>query len=240
MNNPMFLSRPSRAASLSRPSGATRQGGFTVIEMLLVIAIAGILGTLILHYFEAWQPRLELRGAVLQTQNLINKARLEAIQRGVCTVVQADLRTGSLVAFADVNGDPVASRPGYASFLKYDPDPAVGNKRTDYQIGRVQLERSSFGAPPSYHEVDGFTRVPGASTDTPAVLVFSPSGLPESTGAWRFMDGSGRNFLETAVTSRSGKVEVRKYLAADDSPTANAGFFQEGMGSDGANVWVWY
>ncbi len=214
--------------------------GFTVIEMLLVIAITGILGTMTLHYFEAWQPRLELRGAVREAQTLINKARLEAIQRGVCTVVQADPQTGSLVAFADVNGDPVAGSEGYDNFLKYDPEPGVGNKQTDYEIGEIQLERSSFGAPPSYGEVDGFTHVPGAPADTPAVLVFSPTGLPEATGALRFADGSGRNFLEAAVTSRAGKIEIRKYLTADDSPTSSAGFFQEANRGDGTNVWVWY
>ena len=217
-----------------------RAAGFTVIEMLLVVAVAGIIGTMTLHYFEALQPRLELRGTVRQAQTLINKARLEAITRGVCTVVQADPKTGSLMAFADVNGDPVASNPGYANFLKYDPDPAVGNKKTDYEIGQLQLERASFGAPPNYGPVEGFTYVPGAPADASAVLVFSPTGLPESTGALRFSDSSGRNFLEAAVTSRAGKIEVRKYLPAADSPTSNPGFFQEGNGSDGANVWVWY
>lgn len=214
--------------------------GFTVVEMLLVIAVAGLLGTITLHFLGAWQPRLELRGTVRQAQFLIHKARLEAIQRGVCTVVQADPDTGSLMAFADVNGDPVASNPGYANYLKYDPDPAVGNKQTDYEVGHLQLERSAFGAPPSYGEVDGFTLVPGAAAGTPAVLVFSPTGLPEATGAIRFTDGTGRNFLEAAVTSRAGKVEIRKFLQADDSPTANPGFFQEATGSSGANVWVWY
>ena len=61
-----------------------------------------------------------------------------------------------------------------------------------------------------------------------------------ATGALRFADGSRRNFIETAVTSLVGKVEVRKFLESDDSPTASAGFFQEGTGSGGANVWVWY
>ncbi len=219
---------------------ARREAGYTVIEMLMVIAVAGVLGTLTLHYFEAWQPRLELRGTVRQAESLIHKARLEAIQRGVCTVVQADPQTGSLIAFADVNGDPVAGNPGHASFLKFDPDPAVGHKRTDYQIGQIQLERAGFGAPPSYGAVDGFTPVPGAPAGTPPVLVFSPAGRPESTGALRFADGSGRNFLETAVTSRAGKVEIRKFLPADDSPTSSPGFFEEGNSSGGANVWVWY
>jgi prepilin-type N-terminal cleavage/methylation domain-containing protein len=213
--------------------------GFTLIEMILVIAIFGILGTITLHFFAAWQPRLELRGAARETQFLIHRARMEAIRRGVYTVVQADPQTGSLVAYADVNGDPVAGNPGHARYLRYDPDPSIGNKKTDYEIGQIRLGRSSFGAPPSYGVIEGFTDVPG-EPDVPAVLVFSPMGSIEATGALRFADGSGRNYIEAAVTSRVGKVEVRKFLKADDSPTSSAGFFQEGAGSDGANVWVWY
>ena len=214
--------------------------GFTVIEMLLVMVIAGLVGVLTLSFFASWQPRLELRGTVRQAQSLINKARLEAIQRGVFTVVKADPQTGSLTAFADVNGDPVAGSPGYASFLKYNPDPGVGEKQTDYEIGSFQLERSAFGAPPSFGMVDGFTQVPGAPEGTPAVLVFSPTGKPEATGALRFTDGAGRNFIEAAITSRAGKIEIRKYLSGVDSPTLNPGFFQEANDLDGANIWVWY
>ncbi len=217
-----------------------RQAGFTVIEMILVVGLASLLGTWTLHFFSAWQPRLELRGTARQAQFLIHKARLEAIQRGVHTVVQADPQTGSLIAFADINGDPVAGNPGYASYLRYDPDPAAGEKRTDYEIGHLKFERSVLGAPSSYGPVDGFTQVPGAPAGTLPVLVFSPAGLPEATGALRFADDSGRNHLETAVTSRAGKVEIRKFLPADDSPTSSPGFFQEGTDSHGASVWVWY
>jgi type II secretory pathway pseudopilin PulG len=214
--------------------------GFTVVEVLLVVALAGILGTVTLHSFASWQPRLELRAAADQARFLAHKARLEAIMRGVVTVVQADLQQGLLVAYADVNGDPVVGNPGYASYLKYDPDPTLGDKLTDYEIGHLQLERSSFGAPPSYGPVDGFVAVPGAPAGTPAVLVFRPTGVPEATGALRFADSTGRNFLETAVTSSAGKIEIRKFLSAEDSPTSSPGFFGEGTGSDGANVWVWY
>ncbi len=217
-----------------------RQAGFTVVEMILTVTVASLLGTWTLNFFTSWQPRLELRGTAREAQFLIHKARLEAIQRGVCTVVQADPQTGSLVAFADVNGDPLAGNRGNSGYLKYDPDPAAGDKRTDYEIGRLELERSTFGGPASYGPVDGFTQVPGAPAGTPAVLVFSPAGQPEATGALRFADGTGRNFLEAAVTSRAGKVEIRKFLPADDSPTSSPGFFEEATGSDGANVWIWY
>ncbi len=217
-----------------------RQTGFTVVEIILGIAVASLLGTWTLHFFTAWQPRLELRGTAREAQMLIHKARLEAIQRGVYTVVQADPQTGSLVAFADVNGDPEALIRSSSSYLRFDPDPAAGDKRTDYEIGRLQLERATLGAPPSFGAVDGFTPVPGAPAGTPAVLVFTPAGQPEATGALRFRGGNGHNFLETAVTSRAGKVEIRKYLPAGDSPTGSSGFFQEATGSDGANVWVWY
>ena len=219
--------------------GARRAGGFSVVETILVIAISGVLGTLMLNFLGSWLPRIELRGAVRQVQFLISKARLEAIQRGVVTVVETDLEAGTLRAWADVNGDPMAGSPGHASYLKYDPEPALGEKQTDYEIAYLQLERSAFGAPASYARVEGFVAVPGAAAGTPAVLVFSPGGVAAATGALRLTDRQHRNFLEAAVTSLAGKVEVRKYLPAEDSPTSSAGFFREARGRDGS-VWIWY
>ena len=215
------------------PSGRT--AGFSVVELLLVVSVLGIVGTLTLQAFYSWLPRLDLRVAAQQSRALITKARLEAIQRGVSTVVEIDPDEGTVSAFADVNGDPLTP----ASYLIFDPDPALGAKQTDYLIGNVVLESSTLGAD-GFAAVDGFTLPPAAPPDTLEVLVFSSVGVPESLGAFRLADATGRNVLEIAVASLAGKVESRKYLHADDSPTSSAGFFTQGADGESQNVWTWY
>ncbi len=210
--------------------------GFSIVEVLVTLSLLSVLGTMTLQALTSWGPRFDLRSSALQANSLINKARLEAIQRGVRTVVQADSEDNTLVAFADVNGDPMPGNPGYASYLLFDPDPGLGERQTDYEIGRVQLERSTLGAQ-GFDPVDGFTTIPGGGEEA---LVIASTGIPQDLGAFRLADQAGRNVLEVAVTSLAGKVASRKFLSGDDSPTASPGFFAEGTGSEGKNLWVWY
>lgn len=212
------------------------QSGFSVVEVLLTLALLSFLGTMTMQTFRNWLPRLDLRASTQQTHALINKARLEAIQRGVTTTVQVDDLTGVIIAFADVNGDPLVGSSGYASYLKYDPDPLAGEKQTDYEIGRLYLSETTLGAT-GFSPVNGFTAVPGAFNSG---LVFSASGVPLDIGAFRLADRSGRNIFEIAVASLAGKVEIRKYLDGTDSPTSSAGFFTRGTRRSGENIWVWY
>ncbi len=229
-----------------------RQSGVTVLEILAVGTITGMVTLTALSYVQTWPSRLALRGSAEQTMFLISQARLEAIRRGVTTVVEADLERGELRAYADVNGDPQAGRPGYAHYLRYDPgwvngafDPDYGSRQSDYEIGFLKLERVHFAGPEGGEPVVGFTAVPAALPGTPPVLVFSPSGVPEAPGSFRFgdltgLDGAPLNVVETAVVSLTGKVEIRKYLHPLEAPGGNAGFYAEGRRANGENLWLWY
>lgn len=214
---------------LRRPSlGRHRQAGVTVLELIAVGAFTGTLAFTALSVAQTWPSRLDLQDSATQAMLLISKARLEAIQRGVTTVVEADLEAGVLRAYADVNGDTLAASAGHAHYLKYDPDwrdgayePEIGIRSTDYEIGRLILGKSIFAAPADGEPVTGFTAIPGAPAGTPRVLVFATTGVPASAGAFRLadrtgIDGEPRNFFETAVTSLTGKVAVRKYLLPQD------------------------
>ena len=233
------------------PRGSS--AGFTLIEIMVVVAIASLLAYMAMLAFTTYVPRFQLRGTANQIAQMINRARLEAIKRRVTTVVAADFNDRTMTLFADVNGDPADPSAAGALYLVLDPDLLEPPDRTDYLIATFplpgQVDRGIQFAGPvggiaGADAVDGFTPVPAAPADPP-VMAFSPTGAILDVGAFRLSDASQSNFLETAVINITGKVEVRKYLLDVDSPTGTAGFFAEGsasfdVGQVGRGNWVWY
>lgn len=221
--------------------------GFSVIEMLIVVSLVGTLAVLAVNAFQTWQPRLALRYTTQDVASLVNRARIEAIQRSVNTVVEVDLIENHVFAYADVNGDSTVGSPGYSRFLLFDPDPAlISVRQTDYEIGRTQLPTAvTFGGPVNgiggADSVDGLTLSPNQPFSLPMV-VFSSRGKIIDPGSIRLIDRTERNVIELAMLGLAGKVSLRKYLYAADSPTAQAGFFEEGnrSGGDRSNIWIWY
>lgn len=235
--------------------------GFTLLEVLFVVAIIGMTSVMALESFRTYAPRLELRQAAGQAAQLIQRTRLEAIKQGITTVVEADLDERTLTAFAEVNGNAAAPLTADARYLIYDPDPLVPPDRTDYLIATMGLPGkeatgSQFGGPMfglrGADSVVGFTNVSQAPSDAKvktAALVFLPTGAVVTPGAFRFADARGANYLETALTSLTGDVEVRKYLEGSDAPSggvpdffveSNLVFSEQQDTAIGRNVWVWY
>lgn len=207
-----------------------------------------------LESLRTYVPRFELRQAGNQAAQLIKRARLEAVKRGVTTVVEANLEERTLRAFAEVNG--IASDPLLIGtrYLVYDPEILKAADRTDYLISTMALPGKEetgvqFGGPQfglkGADSVVGFTTVsqPSAEPVKTPVLVFTASGAIVAPGAFRFADARNANHFEIALTSLTGDVEIRKYLNAIDAPSGGlAAFFAEGniVFSESRNIWVWY
>lgn len=238
--------------------GRTRRhpaAGMTILEVLFVVAILGLVAAVAVEAMSTYGPRIQLRQTVGQAAQLINKARIEAIRRGVTTVVEADIGGRTLTAFAEINGNPNNPLDPAGRYLYFDPDPTLPIDRTDYVIGAVYLPGEigtgvHFGGPAEGLDggdsVSGFTLVPDAGGGTNSVLVFRSTGGVHDPGAFRFADARAANFFETSITAITGKIEIRKHLRAGDSPSGSADFFTEANetfspdGRLGGKVWVWY
>jgi prepilin-type N-terminal cleavage/methylation domain-containing protein len=75
----------------------SRQAGFTLIEMLIVIAIMGIVGVIALPNYLVWQSRSELRQAITEVQNQLLLARMAALSRNAPVTVAISITNGAVL-----------------------------------------------------------------------------------------------------------------------------------------------
>jgi prepilin-type N-terminal cleavage/methylation domain len=64
--------------------------GFTIIELVVVIAIAGLIAAITISRAAGFIDRIEVRGAVTEVESMFSRARHIAIARGSQTVLDID------------------------------------------------------------------------------------------------------------------------------------------------------
>ncbi len=78
--------------------------GFTLIEIVIVISLAGILTAVTLAKAGSMIDRIEVRGAITEAESMFSRARHIAIARGIQTTLDIDPvgKTLSIKALTDV------------------------------------------------------------------------------------------------------------------------------------------
>ncbi|QQR74258.1 MAG: GspH/FimT family pseudopilin [Holophagales bacterium] len=214
-----------------------RSAGFSLIEAMVVIALIGILATLGLPAFLGMINRSQLLGTTRELAALMRSARIEAVRRGVPTVV---IRTADgFTAFVNDARDG----QGRFSNLTFDPP-------TEREIGRLSLPRRVHVAAPALDSTvntfSGTAPTPPFAPNLPIVgAVFMPDGSALAEGAFRVADGTERNFFEIRLAPRfTGHVVVRKFDSTPPSATATIYWYEAGFSSgaatgSGPNTWEW-
>jgi prepilin-type N-terminal cleavage/methylation domain-containing protein len=77
-----IVARRSRPEKMTAINPQRKQHGFTMTEIVMVMAIIGILGAFAVPSFLAWLPGYKLKSAVRDLQGHLQTAKYEAIQRG--------------------------------------------------------------------------------------------------------------------------------------------------------------
>ncbi len=199
-----------------------RSSGFTLIEMLVVVAVLGVIAGVGFPILQETIHRLKIEGFARKTGIFVQSARMEAIKRSAQAVVRFDADAGEMVAFVDVDG-PVAGTPSDGLFNQVD---GAEFRETDYELGRYKLPAGvTLSAPPDEDVIWGFSTVDGEQ-----VAILTPAGTIEVVGAFRFGDRRG-NFLEVRVEpAATARIQVRKWDPA-------SGTWKEQ--GEGGESWHW-
>lgn len=81
----------------------SNQCGFTLLELMIVVAIIGIASTLAIPNLIAWQARYQLRQAVTEIASDLNLAKLVAMNRNRTATVTIQM-AGSLIQVSGTAG----------------------------------------------------------------------------------------------------------------------------------------
>jgi prepilin-type N-terminal cleavage/methylation domain-containing protein len=102
----MGVSRQHIAASAHRRSDPEK--GFTLLELMIVVAIIGVATILAIPNYISWNARHQLRQATSEIQNQLMVGRISAMSRNSVVTVNVSLTGGMVVvAAADASGATV-------------------------------------------------------------------------------------------------------------------------------------
>ena len=87
-----------------------REGGFTLIEVMIVVAIIGLTSALAVPSYTDWHAKYQLRQAATEIQTLLSIARISAMSRNSVVTVNVALGGGKVqIAGTDASGASVVS-----------------------------------------------------------------------------------------------------------------------------------
>lgn len=169
-------------------ASSRREAAFTVIELLVTVAVLALVALLTVPNLLSLHARRDLEGAADQTAVLLRKARYDAIRSG--RAVEVTLDAGRRSIFVDLDGDRAL-----------DP--------LELREGVVRLPH---GVDPGGPAADGDAVTGFTAGGAVRVAVFEPTGaLRGAGGAFRLHDRRD-NYLEVRVSEPStGLVELRKW-----------------------------
>lgn len=199
---------------MSRERSPLSQRGFTLLEVIVTVAVTGILLLISIPAMLGMLNRMRLTGIARETATLMQVARLEAIKMSAPVEVNYDVTLNRLMAFVDFDRDGTED---------------TTDRRLSSEVRlprRIEFRGPADAAPNGANAIDGWD-------DAPANLgpIFNPDGSVDRVGAYRFRDPSGQIIEVRIETPATGRIALKKW------DTALSKFYAQ---KEENREWIWY
>jgi prepilin-type N-terminal cleavage/methylation domain-containing protein len=180
-----------------------RNRGYTLIELLLIIAIVGLIAGVTVPNFQKMQRRIALRAAAGELRSAFHLARMRAISRSVNTGLKFVLLNGAwhFATYEDGDRDGVRNDD-----IKKGIDKLVARPRIVFS----QSQLVTIGLPPyPFKDPDGDTVKSSVTFGQSLLCSFSPVG-EASPGSIYITDNDGDVWC-VRVYGATAKIRTLRY-----------------------------